>query len=60
MFGPGKLGLGELILILGIVLVIFGPTKLPEIGSSMGKAIGSFRSSLNNRDNASKNEDKEL
>lgn len=33
----------HLIVILGIVLLIFGGKKLPEIGSGMGKAISNFR-----------------
>ncbi len=44
----GRLGPMELILILAIALVIFGPSKLPAIGSSMGKAIKEFRSHANN------------
>ena len=43
MFG---IGMTELLIILGIVLVVFGAGKLPEIGSGMGKAIGNFRSSV--------------
>ncbi len=43
----GKLGTGELVLILGIALVIFGPGKLPEIGKAFGKAIGEFKSHAN-------------
>lgn len=43
MFGPGKLGLGELLLIFTIALVIFGPSKLPELGRSMGEAINQFK-----------------
>ncbi|MCA1986502.1 MAG: twin-arginine translocase TatA/TatE family subunit, partial [Desulfovibrio sp.] len=39
----GGLGIWELILILGIVLVVFGANKLPEIGSGMGKAIRNFK-----------------
>ena len=39
----GKIGVGELILILCIVLVVFGPTKLPQVGKSMGQAIKEFR-----------------
>lgn len=39
----GKIGAGELILILCIVLVVFGPTKLPQVGKSMGQAIKEFR-----------------
>lgn len=42
MFG-GRLGFGELIVILVLALVIFGPAKLPEIGRSMGKAINEFK-----------------
>lgn len=43
MFGFGKIGLLELIVILIIALVIFGPAKLPELGRSMGQAINQFR-----------------
>ena len=47
MFG---LGMPELILILVIALVIFGPSKLPEMGASVGKAIREFRSATNEPD----------
>ena len=40
MFG---LGMPELILILIIALVVFGPSKLPEMGASVGKALREFR-----------------
>jgi sec-independent protein translocase protein TatA len=43
----GRLGAPELILILAIALVIFGPSKLPEIGKSLGKALGEFKSQAN-------------
>ena len=43
----GRLGTTELVLILGIALVIFGPSKLPEIGKSIGKAINEFKSHSN-------------
>jgi sec-independent protein translocase protein TatA len=39
----GNFGPWELILILVIVLVIFGPGKLPQVGQSMGKALQNFR-----------------
>lgn len=42
-----KLGAPELILILGIALVVFGPGKLPQIGKAFGKAIGEFKSHAN-------------
>ncbi len=34
-----RFGLGELIVILLIVLLLFGATKLPEIGKALGKAV---------------------
>ncbi len=43
MFGLGRFGLGELIVVLLIVLVVFGPKKLPELGKSLGNAIRQFR-----------------
>lgn len=39
----GRIGAGELILVLIIALVIFGPAKLPEIGRSLGKGIREFK-----------------
>ncbi len=39
----GKIGLPELVLILAIALIIFGPRKLPEIGKSIGKGLREFR-----------------
>jgi TatA/E family protein of Tat protein translocase len=37
---------GEHLLILGIVLLIFGPKRLPELGNTMGKAIRNFKDAL--------------
>ena len=36
----------HLIIILGIVLIIFGPGKLPEIGAGLAKGIKSFKSGM--------------
>lgn len=44
MFG---LGPTELIIILVIALIIFGPGKLPELGKSLGKGISEFRKATN-------------
>lgn len=41
----GSLGWPEIIAILVIVLVIFGPKRLPEIGKSLGKGIKEFKKS---------------
>lgn len=40
MFGFGT---PELLMIGGVLLVIFGPSKLPQLGASLGGAIKSFR-----------------
>jgi sec-independent protein translocase protein TatA len=34
------------IIIIGIVLLVFGPKRLPELGSSLGKSITSFKKGL--------------
>ena len=42
----GKIGTSELLIVLAIVLVIFGPKALPKLGRSMGKTLGSFKKGL--------------
>lgn len=43
----GRIGPMELILILAIALIVFGPKKLPEIGKALGNAIREFRAHAN-------------
>ncbi len=40
MFG---LGVPEILLILVVALIVFGPKRLPEIGRTLGKTLGEFR-----------------
>lgn len=47
MFG---LGFQELLIILVIALVIFGPGKLPQIGGGLGKAIRDFKKGLSGQE----------
>jgi sec-independent protein translocase protein TatA len=51
MFG---LGLPELLIILFLALLLFGANRLPEIGSSLGKAIRGFKETTEKPDEAKK------
>jgi sec-independent protein translocase protein TatA len=48
----------ELILLLVIVLIIFGPGKLPDIGSAVGKGIREFRKASNELEETVRGESK--
>lgn len=43
MFDIPGLGVPELVLLLVLALIIFGPGKLPDIGRSLGRAINEFK-----------------
>lgn len=43
---PFGLGMGEMILIFLVVLLVFGAKRLPELGTSLGKGIREFKSSV--------------
>ena len=47
MFG---IGTTELLIVLGIVLILFGRHRLPEIGAGLGKAIRNFKSGISGKD----------
>lgn len=42
-----RLGFGEILVILVLALLFFGPSKLPQLGSSLGEAIKGFKKGLN-------------
>ncbi len=52
MFG---LGLTEILVIGAIGMMLFGVKKMPDIGSSLGKAISNFRSAADGKDTAEHN-----
>ncbi len=54
------IGLPEMMLILVIALLIFGPKKLPEIGRSLGKAIRGFQDASKEFENEFKKESQQL
>ena len=45
MFGP--IGMPELVVIMVIALIIFGPRKLPELGRSLGRSLNEFKRASN-------------
>jgi len=45
MFG-GRIGLGELLIVLVILLLMFGSKKLPELAKSLGKSSKEFKSAF--------------
>ena len=47
---PGNIGLPEILVVLVIALIIFGPKRLPELGRSLGRGIREFRSSISGND----------
>ncbi len=47
MFG---LGPWELVLIAGVIILLFGARRLPEIGSGLGKAIKNFKAGVTGKD----------
>ena len=47
MFG---IGTTELMIVFGIVVVLFGARRLPELGSGVGKAIKNFKEGLSGKD----------
>ena len=51
----GQLSLPHLILLIIILLIFFGPSRLPQLGQSLGKAIRGFKEGLNEIDTDVKN-----
>jgi len=55
-FAFGAPGMGELVVILIIVLVLFGGAKIPEIAQSLGKGIKEFKKTMNEINTPDKND----
>jgi sec-independent protein translocase protein TatA len=56
----GWFGPWELLILLGIVLLIFGPKRLPALGKSLGQGAKSFRDSIRGRHDKDDDEDDEV
>jgi sec-independent protein translocase protein TatA len=46
----GRIGLTELLVILGIVIFLFGAKRIPEMGKGIGEGIRNFKKSMKNDD----------
>jgi sec-independent protein translocase protein TatA len=46
---PGSIGIPELLIVLVIVLVIFGPKRLPGVGRSLGTGLREFKDSISGK-----------
>lgn len=53
----GSIGITELVIVLVIALLVFGPGRLGSIGSSLGKGIKNFRSSLEGDETSGKSKE---
>lgn len=47
---PGWISIPEIILLLVVILLIFGPKRVPEIGRSLGKGMREFKQSITGKD----------
>ena len=55
-----KIGVTELLIILAIALLIFGPKALPKLGKSIGRTVGNFKKGLQEEDGEEGTEIKRL
>jgi sec-independent protein translocase protein TatA len=47
---PGWIGFPELLVLLLVILLVFGPKRLPEMGRSLGKGMREFKDSVTGKD----------
>lgn len=55
----GNFGFTELLVVLVIALIVFGPGKLPDVGKALGKSIGEFKGALKKAEDTIKDEIKD-
>ena len=52
MLSPMRLGFGEILIVLVVVLLIFGANKIPQLGDALGKGIRNFRKATGGGDDS--------
>ena len=57
---PGNIGWQGAIIILIVLLVVFGPKRLPEMGRSLGRGMREFKDSVTGKDDDDDDESREL
>ena len=55
----GQLGLPEMLVIMVIALLVFGPKKLPSLGKSLGEGITSFKKAISHGEREAENDAKD-
>ena len=55
---PGSIGIPELLIVLVIVLVIFGPKRLPGMGRALGTGMREFKDSISGKSKDDEDDDK--
>jgi sec-independent protein translocase protein TatA len=53
----GKIGLPEIIILVAIALLLFGPSKFASLGKGLGEGIRNFKSSMKEEDGEKKNDE---
>jgi sec-independent protein translocase protein TatA len=52
MLSSMRLGMGEILIILVVALLVFGPTKLPQLGDALGRGIRNFKKAASGDDSS--------
>lgn len=54
----GKIGIWEILLIVGIAMLLFGPSKFASLGKSIGEGLRNFKSAMKDEDQKKEEEKK--
>jgi sec-independent protein translocase protein TatA len=57
---PFGIGIWEILILLLVLLLVFGPKRLPEMGRSLGKGMREFKDSISGKDHPESDETAEL